>query len=98
MTLPSPAPSTGLPALDAVVRGLRPGDNVVWQVDAVELYAPLVTPFAARARADGRRLVYFRFARHAPLLEEVEGVSVHRLDPAVGFESYTAAIHEVIER
>lgn len=25
-------PTTGLPALDAVLAGLRPGDNVVWQV------------------------------------------------------------------
>ncbi len=29
----APPPSTGLSALDRVVGGLRPGDNVVWQVD-----------------------------------------------------------------
>ena len=94
---PAPAPSTGLPALDAVVRGLRPGDNVVWQVDAVELYAPLVEPFVARARAEGRRLVYFQFARHAPLVAEGPGVEIHRLDPAVGFEGFTTSMHRVIE-
>ena len=89
--------STGLPALDRVVQGLRPGDNVVWQVDSVEDYVPFVEPFVARSLADGRRLVYFRFARHAPLVEEGRGAAVHRLSPSVGFESFTAEIHRVIE-
>jgi hypothetical protein len=89
--------STGLPALDRVVQGLRPGDNVVWQVDSVEDYVPFVEPFVARALADGRRLVYFRFARHAPLVAEGRGAEIHRLSPTVGFESFTAEIHRVIE-
>jgi hypothetical protein len=91
-------PSTGLPALDAALRGLRDGDNVVWQVEAVEDYLPLVRPFAARAAADGRKVVYFRFARHAPLLEAGGGVEVHALSPAVGFDRFASAIHAVIER
>ncbi len=95
----SPEPlSTGLPALDRVLGGLRAGDNVVWQVDDVEDYAHLVAPFVARAVADGKRLVYFRFARHAPLVEEGRGAEVHRLDAGVGFESFTAQIHRAIER
>jgi pyruvate, water dikinase len=89
--------STGVPALDRVVQGLRPGDNVVWQVDSVEDYVPFVEPFVARALAEGRRLVYFRFARHAPLVAEGRGAAIHRLSPAVGFESFTAEIHRVIE-
>ncbi|HEY7725447.1 MAG TPA: PEP/pyruvate-binding domain-containing protein [Anaeromyxobacteraceae bacterium] len=91
-------PSTGLSALDGVVRGLRPGDNVVWQVEAMEDYAALVHPFVEAALADGRKLVYFRFARHEPLIEEHRGAEIHRLNPAVGFESFTASIHRVIER
>lgn len=98
MPEPAKSPSSGLAALDRVVGGLRPGDNVVWQVDSVEDYLHLVTPFVGRARAEGRRLVYFRFARHAPLVAEGTGVEVHRLNPAVGFETFTAAIHRVIER
>jgi hypothetical protein len=90
-------PSTGLARLDAVVGGLRPGDNVVWQVESVEDYALLVRPFVERARAEGRRLVYFRFARHAPLVADDAGAQVERLSPAVGFESFTAAIHRVVE-
>ena len=98
MTPTAPAPSTGLPCLDDVLGGLRPGDNVVWQVDAIEDYADLVAPFVERALAEGRKLVYFRFARHAPLVSEWRGTEVHKLDAAVGFESFTASIHRVIER
>ncbi len=94
---PVKPPGTGLPALDAVLQGLRPGDNVVWQVDSLEDYAPLVLPFVARARAEGRRIVYFRFARHEPLLDEASGAEIHRISPALGFESFTDAIHDAIE-
>jgi len=31
-----------------VLKGLLPGDNVVWQVDAVEEYQALVTPTATQ--------------------------------------------------
>jgi hypothetical protein len=95
--LPTAPPGTGLAALDRVLQGLRAGDNVVWQVDSVEEYAPFVAPFVGAAQRAGRRLVYFRFARHAPLVEDGRGVQVHRLSPAVGFESFTTEIHRVIE-
>ena len=95
--LPTAPSGTGLAALDRVLQGLRAGDNVVWQVDSVEEYAPFVAPFVGAAQRAGRRLVYFRFARHAPLVEDGRGVQVHRLSPAVGFESFTTEIHRVIE-
>jgi hypothetical protein len=97
MDLEVDAPSTGLPPLDRVLSGLRPGDNVVWQVESVDDYAPLVLPFVRSARARGRNLVYFRFARHAALVPDDAGAKVHRLDPTVGFESFTASIHRVID-
>lgn len=96
-SVPASGPSTGLPALDAALGGLRDGDNVVWQVETVEDYVPLVRPFVARAREEGRRVVYFRFARHAPLVEAAEEVEVHALSPALGFDRFTSAIHDVIE-
>jgi pyruvate, water dikinase len=97
MSAPAPEPSTGLPSLDAVLRGLRRGDNVVWQVESIDDYPSLARAFVERARAEGRRVVYFRFARHAPLVEDGAGVEIHRLSPALGFESFTAAIHRAIE-
>ncbi len=95
--IPVNPPSTGLPALDEVLGGLRDGDNVVWQVEDLDDYPPLVRPFVARALAEGRRVVYFRFARHEPLLEEGSGAEIHRISPALGFESFTDAIHRAIE-
>jgi len=90
-------PTTGLPSLDQLIRGLLPGDNIVWQVDSVEDYLPFVSPFCDDALRNGRKLVYFRFARHPELVGEGSGARVHHLDPEVGFESFTAEIHRVIE-
>jgi pyruvate,water dikinase len=56
--------STGLAGLDRVFRGIMAGDNIVWQVDSIDDYRPLVEPFCQYARRKGRKLVYFHFARH----------------------------------
>ncbi len=45
--------STGLPALDNVLQGLRSGDNVVFQVDSTDDYVPFVDPFCANAIKNG---------------------------------------------
>jgi pyruvate,water dikinase len=89
--------STGLPGLDRVLKGLLPGDNVVWQVDTVEDYAPFVAPFCSDAHRRGKKLVYFRFARHPELVPKGSGAEVHRLNPEVGFETFTTEIHKAIE-
>ncbi|MFA6135518.1 MAG: PEP/pyruvate-binding domain-containing protein [Phycisphaerae bacterium] len=90
--------STGLPGLDHVLRGLIPGDNIVWQISAIEDYLPFVKPYCQEARDKGRKLIYFRFARHAPLLDADDGAEVHELDPEGGFESFISEIHAVIEK
>ena len=89
--------STGLAGLDRVFRGVMAGDNIVWQVDSIEDYRPLVEPFCQYARDKGRRLVYFHFARHAALVLEGPGVEIHTLDPGEGFEPFLTAIHKTIE-
>ncbi len=89
--------STGLPGLDRVFTGILPGDNIVWQVDAVDDYRPFVDPFVRDAIAHGKRLVYFRFARHSELVPRGIGAEIHTLHPEVGFETFTARIHKVIE-
>ena len=89
--------STGLPELDHLLRGLMPGDNVVWQVERPEDYQAFVEPFAHYAQANERHLIYFRFARHPMLLSEELGASVCFLDPNDGFESFLDQIHRVIE-
>lgn len=89
--------STGLPGLDRVLRGIEPGDNIVWGVDTIDEYAQLVVPYAAEAERAGRRLVYFRFADHPPLLEGGIEVEIHPDDPSQGFEAFVRRIHEVID-
>jgi hypothetical protein len=91
--------STGRPALDAVLDGLRVGDNVVWIADAIEEYSRFVQPFVQRAVADGRRVIYFRYGRHDPLINvepDHAGVCVHELDAHRGFEAFTSRIHQII--
>ena len=90
--------STGIPDLDHTIRGVLAGDNIVWQVDDIAEYQAFVLPFAQAAKDNGRVLVYFRFARHEPLLPSFMAAEVHELDPQIGFEGFIARIHEVIRR
>lgn len=89
---------TGLPGLDDVFQGLRLGDNVVWQVDTVDQYRPVALAFADESLREGRRVVYFRFATHEPLLAQKEGLEIVSLRPVEGFEVFVSLIHaEIVE-
>jgi hypothetical protein len=88
--------STGLQGLDDVLTGLRKGDNVVWQVDRIEDFHNFVEPFIFKAREDGRKLVYMRFAQHRPLVEPGDNVSTYNLDASSGFESFSSQVHNII--
>jgi len=90
--------STGLEGLDKVVDGLRIGDNVVWQVDDIADYQSFVTPFVQRALSENRKVVYLRFARHEPLLEENRRITVYRLDAQSGFESFSSEVYNIATR
>lgn len=89
--------TTGLSGLDGVLKGVLPGDNIVWQISEVEDYRTLVTPYCEAARQAGRRLVYFRFASHPPLVDPGFGAEIHELRPEDGFENFLSSIHSVIE-
>jgi pyruvate,water dikinase len=89
--------STGLPELDRLLRGLMVGDNVVWQVERIEDYLAFVEPYCREAVETGRRLIYFRFARHKPLVSDDMGAEVHTLDPQAGFETFLRDIHATID-
>jgi pyruvate,water dikinase len=92
-----PSMTTGVRGLDGLLKGVLPGDNIVWQVDAIEDYLAFATPYCKAARSSGRRLIYFRFAKHEPLLPRDFGAEIHHLSPEDGFESFIADIHRVIE-
>ncbi len=90
--------STGISGLDEVIDMLRVGDNVVWQVQTIEDYRKVVSPAIKKARLEERKVVYFRYGSHEPLLSEGEATVVYEMDPSEGFESFTTKIHALIEK
>ena len=89
--------TTGLAGLDEILDGLRIGDNVVWKVGSIADYRLFVKPFVDSALADGRRVVYLRFGKHDPVLDEGLPVQVYTLDPRPGFEAFATQIHTIIK-
>jgi hypothetical protein len=89
--------TSGLPGLDRVLKGVMPGDNIVWQVESIADYRDLVVPYAEAAIRAHQRLIYFRFASHEQLLPDTFGAEIHRFDPAAGFEPFMTDVHRVIE-
>ena len=90
--------STGLPGLDRILKGMLPGDNIVWEVNNVEDYIPFVEPFCRHALKSGRKVVYFRFAKHRPVFEQGKGIELHQLNSEAGFEPFIEGIHKEIEK
>jgi len=89
--------STGIPGLDKALRGLVPGDNLVWRVAYVEDSTAFAKPFVAWAKGRGRRVIYFRYAHHEPFITSDEGAEHYPLDPHSGFEPFIGEIHEVLD-
>lgn len=90
--------STGLKSLDTILQNLRRGDNVVWQVDKLENYLHFVRPYVARARADGKKIIYIRFASHPPVVGPDKNIKTYELDAGAGFESFSKQVHEIIAK
>ncbi|WP_404328172.1 PEP/pyruvate-binding domain-containing protein [Mesobacillus maritimus] len=90
--------STGLAGFDQAIDMLRLGDNVVWQVDSVQDYLKVVTPYVEQAKQDKRKLVYIRFGNHNPILNDDSGIKVYEVDATKGFESFASEVHHIIEQ
>jgi pyruvate, water dikinase len=90
--------STGLPGLDEALKGLRAGDNVVWQVDSVDEYTRFSLPYHDYCLFYGIPLIYIRFARHKPLLREDQADATYNMNPQEGFEKFIFNIHSIIHK
>ncbi|MBU0678439.1 MAG: PEP/pyruvate-binding domain-containing protein [Verrucomicrobia bacterium] len=88
--------STGLKGLDAALRGILAGDNIVWQIDSIDDYRAFVTPYCEAALRAEKKLIYFRFADHEQLLADDFGAAIHHINPKDGFETFVAQVHGVI--
>ena len=90
--------ASGYPQMDNILDSIRLGDNVVWQISDLEDFRMFAEPFVRQAVAEGRNVLYIRFAQHEPLLQNLEGVKVRCFNPDQGFEAFTVAIYEEIGR
>jgi pyruvate, water dikinase len=90
--------STGMPGLDQAIDLLRLGDNVVWQVQSIDDYLKVLRPYIQQAKKDERRLVYFRFGNHAPLMAENEPSITYNFDTSEGFELFALKVHDIIAK
>jgi hypothetical protein len=90
--------STGIRGLDEILNSLQTGDNVVLQVDHIEDYKRFINPFVQKALENNERVVYMRFARHAPLFDATRKIAVYKLNPETGFESFSTQVHNIIRQ
>ncbi len=89
---------SGIPQMDRALDNIRMGDNVVWQVTDLAEFHYFVEPYVKQAVADGRNLIYIRFASHEPLVEQQPGVRIVPVRLSHRFENFTVEIHNLIER
>lgn len=88
----------GIDGLDTVFDYIRMGDNVVWQLTTLADFSQFVDPFVAQALADGRTMIYIRFANHEPLVQPRNGVKIYELNPHHGFETFTVDVRDIITK
>jgi pyruvate, water dikinase len=88
---------SGIEALDEVLKGLRMGDNIVWQVDNLKDYVYFVEPFVDQVLHRGGNCVYLRFAPHPPVISPRQGLLIKEVDPRGGFDLFSVEVHRVIE-
>lgn len=88
--------STGFGSLDDVILHLRMGDNVVFQVKNIEVYQRFVKAFIDTNSGPQRKIIYIRFAQHAPLIENVPNIEVFPVNADNGFEEFCSQIYEKI--
>ena len=89
---------SGISMMDEALQYIRLGDNVVWQVPSLDEFRYVAERFADQAIADGRNLIYIRFAGHEPILSPREGLKIEHVELSHRFENFTVNIHNLIER
>ena len=89
---------SGIPEMDKALDNIRLGDNVVWRVSELGEFKLFMEPYVEQAIRDKRNIVYFRFASHAPFIENRPEVKTVKIPLSHRFENFTVEIHNVIER
>ena len=89
---------SGIPEMDKALDNIRLGDNVVWRVSRLDEFRLFMEPYVRQAIKDGRKIIYFRFAGHEPLITEMPEVETVRIPLSHRFENFTVEIHNAIEK
>lgn len=89
---------SGIPEMDTALDNIRLGDNVVWRVSELSEFRLFMEPYLRQAIADGRNIIYFRFASHDPLVENCPEVKTIEVPLSHRFETFTVDIHNEIEK
>ena len=89
---------SGIPEMDTAIDNIRLGDNVVWRVSDLEQFKLFMRPYVEQAIKDQRKIIYFRFASHEPLIEDRPEVKTVVIPLSHRFETFTVDIHYVIEQ
>lgn len=88
--------NSGFPELDEALDSFRIGDNIVCRLSELDDFRLFAVHLAHQGKADGRNVVYVRFAEHEPFLTEEEGVTITEIPPSKRFERFTVTLHELI--
>ena len=88
---------SGIPEMDTALDHIRLGDNVVWRVSDLSEFRLFMEPYVRQAIEDGHNIIYFRFASHAPLIEDCPQVKTVNIPLSHRFETFTVDIHNRIE-
>ena len=89
---------SGIPEMDTALDNIRLGDNVVWRVSELSEFKLFMELYLRQAIADGRNIIYFRFASHEPLVENCPEVRTIEVPLSHRFETFTVDIHNEIEK
>lgn len=89
---------SGIPEMDNTLDNIRLGDNVVWRVSDLSEFRLFMEPYIEQAIRDERKIIYFRFASHEPLICDSPDVKTIEVPLSHRFETFTVEIHNAIER
>ncbi len=90
--------SSGIPALDEILQGVLPGDNVIFKIDRLENYIPFVNAFCNYVNKENLDLIYLRFNNHQYLLPKNIKATVYELNPKKGFDYFISDIIKIIDK
>lgn len=88
---------SGMEGLDKKLDYIRSGENVVFRVKQLEYFRFFSEGFLREQILEGKKVIYIRFGAEKLLTEIQEGLTIHQLNPEIGFELFTLAVHEIIE-